>query len=58
MEAHRKSGTMITVGFALEQGKDVLAVPGRIDDPQGCNELIAQGAKIVLKGEDIIEELY
>jgi DNA processing protein len=58
MEAHRKSGTMITVGFALEQGKDVLAVPGRIDDQQGCNELIAQGAKIVLKGEDIIEELY
>ena len=58
IEANKKSGTMITVGFALEQGKDVLAVPSRIDDMQGCNELISQGAKIVLKGEDIIEELY
>ena len=40
-----KSGTMITVGFALEQGKDVFAVPGRVYDSKGCNALIQQGAK-------------
>ncbi len=47
---------MITVGFALEQGKDVFAVPGRIYDCKGCNSLIQQGAKLVMSVEDILEE--
>ena len=55
-EAKRKSGTMITVGYALEQGKDVYAVPSRIDDYQGCNAIIQQGAKLILNVEDIIED--
>lgn len=55
-EADIKSGTMITVGFALEQGKDVFAVPGRIYDSKGCNALIQQGAKLVMNVDDILEE--
>lgn len=55
-EADIKSGTMITVGFALEQGKDVFAVPGRIYGCKGCNALIQQGAKLVMSVEDILEE--
>lgn len=55
-EAEIKSGSMITVGFALEQGKDVFALPGRIYDPKGCNTLIQQGAKLVMNVEDILEE--
>ena len=55
-EADLKSGTMITVGFALEQGKDVFAVPGRVYDSIGCNSLIQQGAKLVMNVEDILEE--
>ena len=47
---------MITVGFALEQGKDVFAVPGRVYDSIGCNALIQQGAKLVINVEDILEE--
>ncbi len=49
VEAKSKSGTLTTVDFALEQGKDVVAVPGRITDRTsvGCNELIRQGAEIV-----------
>lgn len=55
-EAEIKSGSMITVGFALEQGKDVFALPSRIYDPKGCNTLIQQGAKLVMNVEDILEE--
>ena len=53
-----KSGAMITVGFALEQGRDVFSVPGNIDSPQsfGTNHLIRLGAKPVLTAEDILEE--
>lgn len=58
VEAQEKSGTMITVGCALEQGKDVFAIPGRIYDHGGCNMLIGQGAKLVNKVEDIIEDIY
>lgn len=59
LEAGEKSGSFITVDQALEQGKDVFALPGRITDPlsEGCNRLIAQGAYPVQKPEDIIRIL-
>lgn len=59
IEARQKSGTWITVDMALEQGKDVYAVPGRITDrlSDGCNLLIQQGAGIALTPEDVISEL-
>lgn len=55
VEAREKSGTLITVDFALEQGKDVYAIPGNIDNPNayGTNDLIKQGAKVVTNIEDI-----
>ncbi len=60
IEAKERSGTMITVDFALEQGRDVFALPGRLTDALsgGCNSLIAQGAGIVRRPEDILEALY
>ncbi len=59
VEANAKSGALITADFALEQGRDVLAVPGRIDSPQsfGPHQLIRNGAKIVLSVEDILEDI-
>ncbi|MGN1180058.1 MAG: DNA-processing protein DprA [Suilimivivens sp.] len=59
VEARQKSGTWITVDMALEQGKDVYAVPGRLTDrlSDGCNLLIRQGAGIALAPEDIAAEL-
>ncbi len=59
IEAREKSGTLITVDRALEQGKDVFALPGRITDQNsvGCNRLIQQGAKAVTSPEDILCEL-
>ena len=48
-----KSGTMITAGYALEQGKDVYCVPGRFYDFEGCNKLINQGAYLVHDVKDI-----
>ncbi len=58
VEAREKSGSLITADFALEQGKDIGAVPGRPCDPLsiGCNRLIQQGAKCILSPEDIVEE--
>ncbi len=58
VEAKEKSGTLITVDFALEQGKDVFVVPGNITSPNsvGTNELIKQGAKCVTSVKDIFEE--
>ena len=55
-EAALRSGTMITVGFALEAGKDIFAVPGRIGDAAGCNYLISQGATLVQDAGDILEK--
>ena len=59
IEARERSGTFITVGYALEQGKDVYAVPGRIDDElsAGCNRLIRDGAGIAACADDVIFEL-
>lgn len=59
VEAKEKSGTMITTDYALEQGKDVFAVPGRMGDvlSQGCNRLIQQGAGILVEDEDILNYL-
>ncbi len=59
VEARQKSGTWITVDMALEQGKSVYAVPGRLTDrlSDGCNLLIRQGAGIALSPEDLIQEM-
>lgn len=58
VECKRKSGTMITMNLALDQDRDVFAVPGPVTSPlsQGTNLLIQQGAKLVTCGEDILIE--
>lgn len=58
MEAKKKSGSLITADMALEQGKDVYALPGPVNSmlSQGCNELIRQGAGILLSTEELLEE--
>lgn len=59
VEARNKSGTLITVDMALEQGREVFVVPGRITDrlSDGCNRLIKQGAEILLSPEELLVEL-
>lgn len=59
VEAKARSGSLITVDFALEQGKEVFAIPGNLNNPNaaGTNRLIQQGAKLVINVDDIREEL-
>ena len=59
VEAKEKSGTLITVDMALEQGREVYVIPGRINDPmsKGCNQLIRQGATIVCDIEEMLAEI-
>ncbi len=59
VEAKEKSGALITVDLALEQGRDVFAVPGNVDSARsgGTNSLLKQGAKFAMSAEDILEEL-
>lgn len=59
IEAKKKSGSLITVEYALEQGKSVYALPGRVGEAlsEGCNNLIFQGAQIAKSVEIILEEL-
>ncbi len=59
IEARQKSGTSITVEMALEQGRDIYAVPGRVTDrlSDGCNKLIKEGAHVFLSPEDFVLDL-
>ncbi|MCR5179389.1 MAG: DNA-processing protein DprA [Lachnospiraceae bacterium] len=60
IEARKRSGTLITVDMALEQGKDIFALPGRVTDAlsDGCNQLIRQGAGIATCVSDITDALF
>jgi len=59
IEGKQKSGTKITASWAAEYGREVWAVPGSIDSPasQAAADLIQEGAKLVVKVEDVLEEL-
>ena len=59
IEARQKSGTSITVEMALEQGREIYAVPGRVTDrlSDGCNKMIKEGANVFLSPEDFMLDL-
>jgi DNA processing protein len=59
IEAKRKSGSLITANYAVNEGREVFSLPGSIFNPysMGTNDLIQQGAKPVMSSEDILDEL-
>jgi DNA processing protein len=59
VQAGIRSGSLITAGYALDQGKDVFAVPGAVgtEGSRGTHQLIKQGAKLVESSEDILEDI-
>ena len=60
IEARRRSGTVITVDAALEQGRDIFALPGRVSDrlSDGCNLLISQGAAVACSPDTVVEHFF
>ncbi|WP_042356249.1 DNA-processing protein DprA [Bacillus rubiinfantis] len=59
VEAKQKSGSLITANYAVNEGREVFSLPGSIFNPfsQGTNDIIQQGAKLITKAEDILEEI-
>jgi DNA processing protein len=59
VEASDRSGALISAQHAMEQGRDVFAVPGRVDSrmSHGCHRLIREGAKLIETVDDVLEEL-
>lgn len=60
VEAKRKSGSLISANLALNENRNVCAIPGRIDSPlsRGCNELISAGAKPIIDINDLLSEFH